>query len=938
MIAKRILLAVSAVLGLLISVLLLAQPAPAVAAVQKPLDATPEAIPAQGAYGDRGKVYWTELGKIRRANLDGTGAEVLVSGLSEPGSIALDLTAGKMYWTDDRAKKIQRANLNGAGVQTLLTSAHGLEDPVGIALDASAGKMYWIDRSKKIIQSADLNGDRVRTLINLGSNSHPYQLAVDVRSKKIYWNDREAKKIRRANLDGTKVEDVITSAVGDPMGIVLDAGESRIYWTAREEGKIRSAKLDRSDAKVLVPWGANALSGIALDTTTRKLYFTYHAGSWHGILLVNTYGDGLGILIATGEGTRPEGIAVAPILGEPADLTAAQGDRRGEVTLSWKPGANATVYWVQYKKDGDKWEPWRRDLSGSTSRVTVPGLQPGQKYWFAVKAGRVSSSNYVWSAWTPVVSVMVGGVEQVEPPGSPANLKAKLGTNAGEVILDWKPGANATVHVVAYKKHGGKKWYRWPSRPAGNDSQITLTGLEPGRKYWFGVRAGRGTPGSEVWSPKWSNVVSATAGQRQRLGNPTNLTAETGVDAGQVILRWKPGANATVHEVALRKQGENWDDRRRRFAGDASGATITGLDAGMTYWFSVRAGRGSSASMEWSRWWRDNNGFPSATAGVHRRPSSSSDRAALVAFYNATGGPNWDNLFGGTNKWNTDAPISQWHGVTTDGSGQVTKLNLAFNNLSGALPPELDRLANLTHLDLSGNNLSGALPPELDRLANLTHLDLSGNNLSGALPPELDRLANLTHLDLSFNAFRGDISSQNPGHNRGIDWQNLSKLTHLDLSYNKRCGALGCRHGLSGSVPVALTIDTYDFFPNLVYLDLSGNELNGGAQALLEKSYTSPDASDEPIIVANLSNNPWAYEPAEHRAYWNEFHGEIMRGFVDLTKKSIQQKYGIPSPDQESLKNYLAGKGMKRIEGRAVKHIAQSGKYANSATWIVRGR
>ena len=41
--------------------------------------------------------------------------------------------------------------------------------------------------------------------------------------------------------------------------------------------------------------------------------------------------------------------------------------------------------------------------------------------------------------------------------------------------------------------------------------------------------------------------------------------------------------------------------------------------------------------------------------------SVAADREALVAFYHATGGPNWDDR---TN-WLSAAPLSDWHGVTT---------------------------------------------------------------------------------------------------------------------------------------------------------------------------------------------------------------------------------------------------------------------------------
>ena len=52
--------------------------------------------------------------------------------------------------------------------------------------------------------------------------------------------------------------------------------------------------------------------------------------------------------------------------------------------------------------------------------------------------------------------------------------------------------------------------------------------------------------------------------------------------------------------------------------------------------------------------------------------SVATDKAALEALYTATDGANWtDNT-----NWSSAEPLSAWHGVTVDGSGRVTKLEL----------------------------------------------------------------------------------------------------------------------------------------------------------------------------------------------------------------------------------------------------------------------
>ena len=81
---------------------------------------------------------------------------------------------------------------------------------------------------------------------------------------------------------------------------------------------------------------------------------------------------------------------------------------------------------------------------------------------------------------------------------------------------------------------------------------------------------------------------------------------------------------------------------------------------------------------------------PRATAAPTTvQTSSETDRAALVALYNATGGPDWNRK----DNWLSDVPISEWEGVTTDDNGRVTALALNNNELSGEIPPELVNLS-----------------------------------------------------------------------------------------------------------------------------------------------------------------------------------------------------------------------------------------------------
>jgi len=90
------------------------------------LDATEEPVFVTDAHvrgialDGAGKIYWIEDDRIRRANVDGSNAEDLVTGLvGERGGIALDPRAGEMYWL--AGGLLQRANVDGSDIVELVT-------------------------------------------------------------------------------------------------------------------------------------------------------------------------------------------------------------------------------------------------------------------------------------------------------------------------------------------------------------------------------------------------------------------------------------------------------------------------------------------------------------------------------------------------------------------------------------------------------------------------------------------------------------------------------------------------------------------------------------------------------------------------------------------------------------------------------------------------
>ena len=248
-------------------------------------------------------VYWTDWAwaggtpKIQRANLDGTNVQDLVTGIGHPKGLALDVSAGKMYWTDkstnihekpNARNRVLRANLDGTNIETLVitwNTPQSIYTYFDMALDTAAGKMYWAVWSEtndgNKIQRANLDGTNIEdiVIVNEGPNPHghrgPRGIALDLSQEKIYYTHLGIGKIQRANLDGTNVEDIVTGLV-TPVGLGFSGG--KMYWTDWNAGKIQRANLDGTNVEDLVN-GLNFPAAITLDSLNGKMYWAHFGGS-----------------------------------------------------------------------------------------------------------------------------------------------------------------------------------------------------------------------------------------------------------------------------------------------------------------------------------------------------------------------------------------------------------------------------------------------------------------------------------------------------------------------------------------------------------------------------------------------------------------------------------------------------------------------------------
>jgi hypothetical protein len=292
-----------------------------------------------------------------------------------------------------------------------------------------------------------------------------------------------------------------------------------------------------------------------------------------------------------------------------------------------------------------------------------------------------------------------------------------------------------------------------------------------------------------------------------------------------------------------------------------------------------------------------------------------SERAALIALYNATNGDNWSDNSG----WKTPPLHSDgfampgtennWSGISTSGNA-VISIRLSLNQLNGSIPSELGNLGNLEVLYLYSNQLIGSIPPELGNLSSLKFFFLYSNKLSGSIPPELGGLSNLITLSLSDNQLSGSIPPE---------LGNLSNLQYLYLFVNQLSGSIPPELGnlgsltrlylnnnrLSGSIPPEL-----GNLSSLTRLYLNNNRLSGKIPTILTNLTNIGDISirnnclytDDPDLNAWLNNFDPGWENSQcagekdppFGSFDTPIHGSTVYSSIPVTGWALDD-YGIDS-------------------------------------------
>ena len=207
------------------------------------------------------KVYWTHIvpnafpdrGRIFRSNLDGGDITVFAERPGLPIKVAVAHTLGKVYWTQGFSSstgpgRVMRSNLDGTGAETLVTGG----SPHDLFLDEVTGRMYWSDYQGRV-RRANLDGSAAIDLVQAPSNV--LGLAVDLGADRMYWvalqSGSTGRDIRTSRLDGSGQQTLIPNVHAEANGLDVDPDAGMLYWS--EAFGIKRSNLNGGGIELVVP-------------------------------------------------------------------------------------------------------------------------------------------------------------------------------------------------------------------------------------------------------------------------------------------------------------------------------------------------------------------------------------------------------------------------------------------------------------------------------------------------------------------------------------------------------------------------------------------------------------------------------------------------------------------------------------------------------------
>ncbi len=596
-----------------------------------------------------GKIYFTEgqtVGgdatthyRVCWANLsDGSGmAGIYASPLGTPSSIAVDPAGGHIYFSepDVTVGKIYRANLDGSGVTTLITGVYAKD----IAIDTVHGKIYFTE-SQDVGEDktthyrvcwANLSDGSGMAQIYYSNTGSPEGIAVDPAGY-VYFSDPLDAAVFRTSLSGSGTTAIVSGVNPVDLAIPLSSdttppaltagtvsrtsdaaatvtftsGEAGLYYYQVVADGASAPTVDTTGAGTACILGPNSISLLSLTAGAKDIYIKAKdaAGNVSTALKMD-------IPAYVPPNTSPS------FPGGAASLTVAEYTHSNDVKAllhASDTDAGQTLTWTQHTAPAHG----TLSISGATASSGGTDITPGGTITYTPAAGYTGSDSFTvavsdgTASATCAVSVTVKAADKsyTVPAGDFVEMDVNdysgiadvTSPNASYYYVDFSQPSDGT-HTGELYHFYGETWYLrtyangWSTGLAltTNDDKIRFTALEMGI-YTFQVQVNDTDIGKRELRTIKVTVTDGTP--------PTVLSgAITASDITQTgaTLSWSKATDDLDAQSALQylvyrsgsgnltsvENTELYGTPVGSYASDIAGKAVFGLSAGTSYYFNV---------------------------------------------------------------------------------------------------------------------------------------------------------------------------------------------------------------------------------------------------------------------------------------------------------------------------------------------------------------
>ncbi|TVR45655.1 MAG: DUF4623 domain-containing protein [Puniceicoccaceae bacterium] len=225
-----------------------------------------------------GDLYWTNATALRTGDLTGGEARTIEAGLSRPIGVAIDTSAGVVYWIENiAAGRLMASNLDGTEIRTV---ASGRDFGQYLAVDPGRDLLAWAQFSPPTngVWTATLEGEDVTQVTTVPDVSQDVTVAVNPANGQIYWSSAQNNTLYRVNPDGSEFETVIVlDAAGAVYGTAYDWSAGTVYFTNFGTGELKRLDLGTGTRTTLYS-GLGQPLGITLSPDGATLYWVERTG------------------------------------------------------------------------------------------------------------------------------------------------------------------------------------------------------------------------------------------------------------------------------------------------------------------------------------------------------------------------------------------------------------------------------------------------------------------------------------------------------------------------------------------------------------------------------------------------------------------------------------------------------------------------------------